>query len=280
MQGLRVKQTYGDLIGVAVSGGLGNIKLPNRDAKFLRGGFIMSQLDNEGKRQMEKQQEMASKQAFKESLLKYIAINTGADLSDLRSGSHQELRTDRIREFTTPIRYRPETYDIAGSDEFTPFDTPTPFYETPALSDYSSRINRRIDFDEQEEIQALNRQTNKREQTVQEVSQQLDEAQSIKKSVDVDTKVPTRNYLDRAYLNTADKVHAMDEVKDEFKRIGFHSPETQVVAEINQNMMEMTTLNHLLNQEAKQDDLQHIRNQMSCFGRIRNPKQQLMNLTQ
>ena len=94
-------------------------------------------------------------------MLKYIAINTGANLSDLRSESHQELRTDRIREFTTPMRSRPETYDIAGSDEFTPFDTPsTPFYETPALSDYSSRINRRIDFDEREEIQALSRQQN------------------------------------------------------------------------------------------------------------------------
>ena len=54
---------------------------------------------------------------------------------------------DRIRESTTPMRRRPETYDLAR-DDFTPFDTPSsPFYETPALSDYSSRINRRIDFD-------------------------------------------------------------------------------------------------------------------------------------
>ena len=94
-------------------------------------------------------------------MLKYIAINTGANLSDLRSESHQELRTDRIREFTTPVRSRPEAYDMTGGDGFTPFDTPsTPFYETPALSDYSSRINRRIDFDEREEIQALSRQQN------------------------------------------------------------------------------------------------------------------------
>ena len=57
------------------------------------------------------------------------------------------------------------------------------------------------------------------------MSQQLDETQSITQRVDVDTKVLTRNYLDRVYLNTVDKVHAMDEVKDEFKRIGFHSPE-------------------------------------------------------
>ena len=153
MQGLRLKPTYEYLINVAVSDELYNIKFPNRDATFLREGFIMSQLDGEGMRQMEKQQEMASKQAFKESLLKEIVINTGSNLSDLRSESHQEMRTERIREFTTPItiRSRPETFDLTGGDDFTPFDTPSsPFYETPALSDYPGRINRRIDFYEQE----------------------------------------------------------------------------------------------------------------------------------
>ena len=53
MQGLRVKPTYEDLIGVAVPDGLENIKFPNRDAKFLREGFVMSQLDGEGMRQIE-----------------------------------------------------------------------------------------------------------------------------------------------------------------------------------------------------------------------------------
>ena len=144
MQGLRVKPSYEDLINVAASDELQNVKFPNRDAKFLREGFVLSQLDGEGMRTMEKQQEMASKQ----SLLKDIAINTGSNLSDLRSESHHEMRTDRIREFTTPMRSRPETYDMTGGGNFTPFDTPSsPFYETPALSDYSSRINRRIDFD-------------------------------------------------------------------------------------------------------------------------------------
>ena len=92
-------------------------------------------------------------------------------------------------------------------------------------SDYSSRINRRIDSEEQEEINAMSRQQNKREQAVEEVSQQLDQAQPTKRRVDVDTKVRTRNYLDRVYLNTVDKVHAMDDVKNEFTRVGFHTPE-------------------------------------------------------
>ena len=231
MHGLRVHRQYEDLINVAVPDGLENIKFPNRNASFMGNGFILSQLDNEGMRQMEKQQEIASKQAFKESLLKYIAINTGANLFDLRSESHQEMRDDRIREFTAPMRSRPETYGMTGGDDFTPFDTPTPspfdtpFHDTPLHSDYSNRINRRIDFEEQEEINARSRQQNKREQTVKEVSQQLDESQPAKRRIDVDTKILTRNYLDSVYLNTADKVHAMDDVENEFKRVGFHSPE-------------------------------------------------------
>ena len=47
----------------------------------------------------------------------------------------------------------------------------------------------------------------------------------LKKRVDVDTKVPTRNYLDRVYLNTVDKVHAMGDARNESKRVGFHTPE-------------------------------------------------------
>ena len=58
----RFKATYEHLVGVAVSDGLDNIRFPNRDATFLRNGFVLSQLDGEGMRQMEKQQEMASKE--------------------------------------------------------------------------------------------------------------------------------------------------------------------------------------------------------------------------
>ena len=65
MKGLRLKPAYEDLIGVAVSDDLQHMKFPNRDASFLRNGFILSQLDGEGMRSMVKQQEMASKEAFK-----------------------------------------------------------------------------------------------------------------------------------------------------------------------------------------------------------------------
>ena len=70
MRGLRVKPSYEQLVNVAVPDGLEQIKFPNRDASFLRNGFVLSQLDGGGMRQMEHQQEMASKQAYKEHLLK------------------------------------------------------------------------------------------------------------------------------------------------------------------------------------------------------------------
>ena len=44
----------------------------------------------EGTRIMEKQQEIASKQAFKESLSKYIAINTGAMTDPSKTQSNQK----------------------------------------------------------------------------------------------------------------------------------------------------------------------------------------------
>ena len=53
MRGLRVRPQYEDLIEVAKSDGLGNIKLPTGDAILLRDGFILSQLDGEGMRQMQ-----------------------------------------------------------------------------------------------------------------------------------------------------------------------------------------------------------------------------------
>ena len=82
MRGLKLKPKYEDLIGVEFPDGLEHIKFPNRDAKFLREGFVLSQLDNEGMRQMGRQQENASKESEKEHVLKEIAKNTGANIHD------------------------------------------------------------------------------------------------------------------------------------------------------------------------------------------------------
>jgi hypothetical protein len=177
MKGLRLKPTYEQLIGVAVSDELRNIKFPNRDETFLRNGFVLSQLDGEGQRAMEHQQELASKEAYKEYLLKEIAKNTGANFHDLRNDNHQDLRTERINQAITPIR-RPETFDMAQDDDvddvYSSANT-TPVFETPIVSDYSGRVNRILDFEEEEQINARNRQENKREQTRQELSNILDD---------------------------------------------------------------------------------------------------------
>jgi len=101
IKGLRLKPTYEQLIGVAVSDELRNIKFPNRDSTFLRNGFVLSQLDNEGMRAMELQQEMASKEAYKEHLLRQIARNN-SDNSDnishhsFRTANENDLREQRI----------------------------------------------------------------------------------------------------------------------------------------------------------------------------------------
>ena len=55
----------------------------------------MSQLDNEGTREMQRQQEMASKETYQEHLLKQVAINSGAKLSDLKNGANAETQTDK-----------------------------------------------------------------------------------------------------------------------------------------------------------------------------------------
>ena len=56
MRGMKVKPSNDQLIGVASSDGLEQITFPSRDAKFLRYGSILSQLDGEGMRQTQLQQ--------------------------------------------------------------------------------------------------------------------------------------------------------------------------------------------------------------------------------
>ena len=90
IRGLKVKPKYEDLIGVAFPNGLEQTKFPNRDAKFLRDGSILSQLDIEGTRQTQLQQEEESRHVFKESLFKQIAMNTGSNLSDIKNDSEAD----------------------------------------------------------------------------------------------------------------------------------------------------------------------------------------------
>ena len=75
MRGLRVRPQYEDPIGVAFPDGLGQIKSTNRKASFLRTGFILSQLDGEGMRVMEQQQQRHMNEVYIDSALKPLARN-------------------------------------------------------------------------------------------------------------------------------------------------------------------------------------------------------------
>ena len=202
MKGLRVKPTYEQLIGVAVSDDLQHIKFPNRNALFLRNGYVLSQLDGEGMRAMERQQEMANKQAFKESLLKQIAINTGSNLSDLRSEHDQETRTERINNAIGTLPEFPSwaSYDMARDDGDSSYDTPG----QPPTADYSDRVNRSLDMEEEEQVNMRNKKDEQKEQIRKHTSQQLEDLQP-KRPIDVDTKVLTRNYLNRIYESVSEK---------------------------------------------------------------------------
>ena len=50
---------------------------------------------------------------------------------------------------------KPKSFDMTLLDD-THFETP--HYENPSASDLSRRINRRLDFEEQEEIDLINKQ--------------------------------------------------------------------------------------------------------------------------
>ena len=164
---------------------------------------------------MEIQQELASKEAFKESLLKQIAINTGSNLSDLRSDSHQENRTERVNNVIGPLPDFPSwaSFDMAkdDDDDDTPYDTP---FNTPArpTADYSDRVNRSLDMEEQEEINKINKQEQQKELIRKQTSQHLEDLQP-KRHIDVDTKVLTRNYLNRIYESVSEKERAEEDGK-------------------------------------------------------------------
>ena len=96
MKGLRIKPTYEQLIGFAVSDGLEQIKFPNRNAQFLRNGFVLSRLDGEGARVMEDQQQRHIKEVYVDSALRSLSSERGSDsVSNLSFKSAHTKYTNR-----------------------------------------------------------------------------------------------------------------------------------------------------------------------------------------
>ena len=137
-KGLRLKPTSGDLISVAKSDGVEQIIFPNRDAKFMREGFILPQVEGEGARQMELRQEQASKEAYKERLFNKIASNTGSNVSDLRNGSNQERNTHRVHSMFYGTPNVTQYFDMSLNDGTQSDIDPVSSYRTAPEDDMES----------------------------------------------------------------------------------------------------------------------------------------------
>ena len=127
MKGLRIKPTYEQLIGIAVSDGLEQIKIPNRNSKFLREGFVMSQLDGEGARVMEEQQQRHNKEVYMDSALRSLASERGSDSVSnfsFKSAHTQNTQTERTNAMITESvnARKAEYYDSPGTDMKPPLE--------------------------------------------------------------------------------------------------------------------------------------------------------------
>ena len=144
MKGLKVKPAYEYLIGVAKPDNLQHIRIPSRGAKFLREGFILSQLGGEGMRQMQLQQAQAIKRTFKEHLLKQASDTTGVYIFGSRHSSNAVAQTYRINNMLRPTSFR-DVFVQQGSEPSRPsqftdelFET---FHQEPQVLDISDGMD-------------------------------------------------------------------------------------------------------------------------------------------
>ena len=94
-KGLNLRPTYEELIGY-IADPKDKIKLPNRSAKILRDGFILSQLDEPVYEQMEKQHNATLQNQFRETLIRQVAGETDIPHQHLREAHLNQQRTEGI----------------------------------------------------------------------------------------------------------------------------------------------------------------------------------------
>ena len=109
------------MINVAVSDGLEQIKFLNRNATFLRNGFVLSQLDGEGMRVMEDQQKRHIKEVYMDSALRSLASDRSSDSVSnfsFKSAHTQNTQTERINAMITENvnARKAEYYDLSGNE--------------------------------------------------------------------------------------------------------------------------------------------------------------------
>ena len=274
IRGLRLRPTYEDLINVAVSGKLYIVKFPNRDAQFLRNGFVLSQLDGEGQRAMERQQEMASKEAYKEHLLKEIAKNTVANFHDLRNNAHQELRTERVN---NAVHFNISQGDDDMGDDISSVDFGTQTGETGVQADMrpSTRVGMAQATTSMDEtgtqtsrVKSSNRPTQTSspivEDRTEEIERLKDEQEARIREMQRSNEIRLSNIINQVRGETTREVryHTMGEAEqihqqvmtDKVNEIEFRNAQRMraMQLEYEQKLLEMAQDNNLTKRQAKQ----------------------------
>ena len=177
--------------------------------RFFEKVLFLSQLDGEGMRQMQLQQENPIKETFKEDLLKKASDTTGVDISDLRHSSNAETQTSRINNMLRPTNFRdvfvqqgtkpsrpsqfteessetflqePQVFDISDADT----DIDEKVARAKSLADYELRqhgirAQQMIEGVTQEAVSALlEKEQNYTQQRAQDQAQAAAEIQQIK----------------------------------------------------------------------------------------------------
>ena len=80
--GLEKNSTYLELINYIETNN-DKIKMPDRRAKFLRNSFYLSQLDGEGMRRQEEQEQLKDREADKDLMIKKFAEDFGLQLQGI-----------------------------------------------------------------------------------------------------------------------------------------------------------------------------------------------------
>jgi hypothetical protein len=100
--GLEKNPTYLELINYIETNN-DKIKMPDRRAKFLRNSFYLSQLDGEGMRRQEEQEQLKDREADKDLMIKKFAEDFGLQLQGIKQYL-QRLGLEPVRrsEFRSP----------------------------------------------------------------------------------------------------------------------------------------------------------------------------------
>jgi hypothetical protein len=124
--GLEKNPTYLELINYIETNN-DKIKMPDRRAKFLRNSFYLSQLDGEGMRRQEEQEQLKDREADKDLMIKKFAEDFGLQLQGIKQYLQRRgLEPVRRISFQTPATREPREARTSRTPMRTPERGRTP----------------------------------------------------------------------------------------------------------------------------------------------------------